>query len=339
VVLSSRVDGVRRQQTITFRTKAAALAYEREHEPPEQPTRATVAEYIASWIAQRAALDPRTVMGYRSLLRNHVAPTIGHLPLAALLPHHAEALYHQMRTLPRRSRSKQPDAAPPPPVGERTVRRVHDLLSAALHAALRMGFIARNPLDRVDSPKPPKPETMSLSATEARGLPERLSGPYRLAALIALYTGLRRSELCGLRWGDIDGPLLTVRRKLGVLEHGVLHPGKPKTAASARTIVLPAVLLDALTPGEPEHYVLTNRAGPLHPDALTRAFRRVGLSLHQATRHTHASLLLAEGVPLVDVSARLGHADISITARTYAHVLAGRDHAVAEAIERALGGR
>lgn len=344
VTIEHRVGGVRQQLRKSFRRLADAQAYERVQAAEAVrdtlglPVKTPTSEYIAAWIAARSSrLQPNTTQNYRSLLTNYLEGTIGHIPLGELTARDIEALYGQLRVQPLRGGKGRP-------LSESTISHVHRLLTGALRAAVRTGLLRRNPLDQVEPPRPPKPDTGSLSVADAKALPGRLPEPYRTAALLALYTGLRRSEVCGLQWGDIDGDQLTVRRRVVQLIGGSLHVGDPKTASSNRTVTMPPTLVahlaarvSAESPRNPRHYVLTDDVLPLRPERLSAAFRRLGISLHQATRHTHATLLLAEGVPLPDVSARLGHADPSITARIYAHVLAGRDQATAAAFERAIG--
>jgi len=176
----------------------------------------------------------------------------------------------------------------------------------------------------------------------------------------AVLTGMRRSELCGLRWQDVDlvgGRLSVVNTLQRIKGHGMVE-GEPKTTRSRRSISLgsDAVALlhgvrglqieNQLEYGElwsNSGYVFTQPNGiPVVPDRVTRDFARLvrnaglpHLTFH-GLRHAHATLMLTSGVHLKIVSERLGHSNIAITADTYSHVLPGMQEAAAEAVERLL---
>jgi integrase len=164
-----------------------------------------------------------------------------------------------------------------------------------------------------------------------------------LGVYLAVYTGLRRSELCGLRWGDVDWEksVLHVRR-MRQFVRGREILDVPKTKRSIRDIALAEPQTEVLRSfhrraqvwshgrGERwnvESYVLSRPDGkPIYPDTLTHDLRKTlralnfpPISFHDL-RHTHATLLLESGVPLVTVSTRLGHSSIRLTADVYAHV-------------------
>lgn len=185
--------------------------------------------------------------------------------------------------------------------------------------------------------------------------------PFADAFLLLLYTGMRRSELTGLRWEGIDFESKTLR-VTGTLQRVTGHnllAGPPKTASSRRSIALgetPIALLHAIRGKQlalkedqgdlyhnPQGYVLTDLQGnPLDSNRLTREFRRIvkeaGLptaTLH-SLRHCHASLLLAEGVNIKAISERLGHSDVRLTLQVYSHLLPGLQASAAEALDRIL---
>jgi integrase len=180
--------------------------------------------------------------------------------------------------------------------------------------------------------------------------------PYRVAWIVLLATGIRRGELLGLRWSDLDldAGRLQVRRSLVSVGYE-LHVSEPKTDRGRRSIALDASSVAALRqhrkrqleqrvalglgrPG-PESLVIARPDGsPVHPDRLTKLFeaatKAAGLPrirLHDL-RHTHASLALAGGVHPKVVSERLGHASIAITLDTYSHAIPQLDQAAAETV-------
>ena len=161
---------------------------------------------------------------------------------------------------------------------------------------------------------------------------------YHTLVLLAIQTGLRRSELLGLRWTDVDlhTGALSVQRALIKLPSGKMVVTPPK-AGRGRVVVLPGESVLALRshkelqqadPQENGNFIFCHSNGnPLHPDLMTQTFKRIttkagvdGLRFHDL-RHTHASLMLTQGVHLKIVSERLGHSSIGITGDLYSHVL------------------
>jgi integrase len=177
-----------------------------------------------------------------------------------------------------------------------------------------------------------------------------------LPILIALYTGMRRGEILGLRWSDLDldNARLTVKQSLGQTRAGI-HFKKPKNKKSNRTIALSETLIDAFKkhrerqdktkalfgPDYPKHDLVLplNDGTPWPPDrftddyiAFTRRVTAREIRFHDL-RHTHASELLRRGIPLKTVSQRLGHANPTVTLDIYAHVMSGDDEKAAKTTE------
>lgn len=190
-------------------------------------------------------------------------------------------------------------------------------------------------------------EVRSWSADELRAfLDFTADTPLGLVWRLAAATGLRRGEFLGLRWCDVDldRRTITVRRALTVVD-GVARLKRPKTSRT-RTLTIDRVTAEALAAhrqaaavhaGDPEwDLVFTEDGRHVDPMRVTLEFRRAvrasGLpTLHlHSLRHTHASLLLAKGVPIKVVSERLGHATVALTLDIYAHVLPAQDGAAAD---------
>jgi integrase len=216
-------------------------------------------------------------------------------------------------------------------------------------------MIVRNPADAVTSPRVQRSEMQTWDEDEIKTFLEAIKdSPYHALFYTALYTGMRRNELLGLRWSDIDIPLslVHVNRSLLLLKNGEITFRTPKTSKGRRAIDLPPSLtlllkeyrekqaLDRAMLGIPltdNDLVFSQYDGkPLLPDSVTHAWiklvRRAGLKpirLHD-TRHTMASLMLKQGVHPKIVQERLGHASIQITLDTYSHVAPGLQKAAAE---------
>ena len=227
-----------------------------------------------------------------------------------------------------------------------TVKKAHALLRMILTAAVDSGLLTRSPARGVKLPRIERREMRFLTPSELSELLEAVQDRYRLLVKTAAYTGLRFGELARLRHSDLE-PLrrsITVRRGL-VEVSGRLHVEEPKTPAARRTVAIPAWLGEELAfhlAGTEALYVFTApRGGPLRRSG----FRdRVwvpatvwaglgGLRFHDL-RHTHAAILIAEGVHPKVIQARLGHASISTTLDRYGHLMDGLDEAAAEALPR-----
>jgi integrase len=222
------------------------------------------------------------------------------------------------------------------------VQHVHRTLSQALSHAVRLGVLFRNPAQQVKPPRPDRREIKILGKDEIGTLLEATKGTLLyLPVLVAITTGLRRGELLGLRWSDLDlkDGILTVNQSIERIK-GENAFRAPKTKTSRRSITLPAVTVQALQEHrlaqteerlrlglgrDPRGLVLTRADGqPLNPDAVSKAFERLIISIDvtrirlHGLRHTHISHLLMDGVHVKVVSERAGHANINITLSTYA---------------------
>lgn len=245
----------------------------------------------------------------------------------------------------------------------KTLLHYHRFLSAMLETAVQWQYISSNPCARVKPPRASHTETAYLDETQVAQLLQALDGEppqYRTVVLLLLNTGLRRGELCGLEWTDVDleHGILSVRRNSLYLPGRGVYTDTPKTKSSARTIKLPSSCIPLLKQhrdwqeeyraslGDQWHEsgrIFTSADGsPIHPDTLTSWFsnfiKRHGLpkvTLH-GLRHTNASLLIAAGTNIRTVSGRLGHAQTSTTANIYAHVIQSADAIAAEALENIL---
>lgn len=339
--------GKRRRRTVYGRTKAEVLRklVDLQHEALTgaltEPNRLTVAVFLASWLQDvaRARVRPSTLARYSGLVQKHVAPYIGGLQLRKVTPLVLQRLYSQL----------EKDGASP-----RTRELVHVVLHAAFKHARRVNLLRENPADLVDKPRAPKRSMRALSREEAAALLGAAKGD-RLEALyvLAVTLGLRQGELLALRWEDVDlrQGTLTVRHTQQEL-NGRLLVSEPKTAASRRTIPLPGRVKTALhehrkrmlAEGLRSEWVFCDtRGGPLRRSNLTRRsfwplLERAGLPrirFHDL-RHTAATLLLEQGVPLKTVQALLGHSTIAVTADTYAHVTPAMERQAVAAMDAIL---
>ncbi|HYE08700.1 MAG TPA: tyrosine-type recombinase/integrase, partial [Patescibacteria group bacterium] len=228
----------------------------------------------------------------------------------------------------------------------------HRLISKILNTAVEWQVILSNPCNRVKPPKSKRIEAKYLDEIEAALLLERLENEnfqYHTMIKLLLYTGIRRGELCGLEWKDIDfdNQVMHIRRTSLYLPGKGIFVDDTKSMTSERSIKLPQSAIDILK--EFNHYqeqqklevgdnwidndrLFTSWDGqPIHPHTISGWFRKFiyknnlpSVSIH-SLRHTNATLLIASGVPIKTVSHRLGHAQTSTTANIYAHAIRSAD--------------
>ena len=224
------------------------------------------------------------------------------------------------------------------PLSPRTVLQVHRVLSKALNDAVRLEIVARNVLNAVEPPRTTKYQAQYLNWEESHAFLDQITDPLRQTlVLLAIQTGLRRSEILGLHWRDINFSerTLSVQRALIKLASGATQLKEPKNG-SGRVVDLPTESIDALrahreqnqeNPGNGNFVFCHSDGSPLDPDLVSKWFKVVARSAGQQElrlhdlRHTHATLMLSKGVHLKVVSERLGHSSIAITGDLYSHML------------------
>lgn len=248
------------------------------------------------------------------------------------------------------------------PLKPGTIHTYHRVLSAVLFRAVKWKYIEHNPAERADLPSIAHRRAAYLDEPDARRLLELLQEErilWRAVITFDLLSGLRRAEFLGLRWCDVDldHQLIHIRQTWNYLPTEGCYVDTPKTANSERPLRISrtAVLLlleykrwqdaqrEALGDAwlDTDGRVFTNEEGkPMFPDAVTQWFskfvKRTGLpkvTIH-SLRHTYASLMIADGAPLVVVSHNLGHAQTSTTSNIYSHVIAAAEAKAAEAFDR-----
>jgi integrase len=297
------------------------------------PGRLTVGQYLEEWLAGKGKLRPSTRASYRQHLSLYLKPALGQVRITDLRANHVEAMVQSLRHEPHC-------------VGVATTRRVFATLRGALNKAQRQGLIAVNPCSFVEleSEEEHRRPTQVWTAAQVGGFLDAIS-EHRLALLFELTVkaGLRRGEVIGLRWSDVDldDAVMFVAQSV-VQVGGALHVGTPKTKKSMRRVPLDDETVASLRAHRRRQLEERVFAGAgwkdtdrvfvrpdgegLVPEYVSRAFRNLTrqsglppIRLHEL-RHTSASLALAAGVPMRVVSERLGHSTIGITQNLYTHV-------------------
>jgi integrase len=347
-------DGTRKTRYATARgsyqdaqKELTRLLGERDRGALTDPTNSTVAEYLRAWLASSTRQSIKTLERYHQLAEKQIIPHLGGTKIQKLTVESVR-LWH--RTLLDGGLSS------------RTVGHAHRLLKLSLASAVRSGTLARN-VAAVEAP--PKFEAKEIEVLNPDQITAVLTGlkDHSLHPLVslALATGMRRGELLALQWRDVDLDAGTVRVERAVEEtrRAGLRVKPPKTSRGKRTIALPSNAVATLRAhkvqqlqlrlqigmGRPEPDALvftTNEGAMLSPDNIsnnwTRICRARGLPhvTFHALRHTHASVLIREGVDILTISRRLGHSKASITLDVYGHMIRGADEAAARAIEKAM---
>ena len=337
--------GRRRQRTKGgYKTKKAAeqalaeaIGQWRAGRLPQRSTH-TLSHFLQEeWLpAVKPRLRPSTWANYRTYTAAYVVPILGEVKLQALTPVQLNHLYAFLLARGRRKTIGSGEAGLAP----KTVRNVHVMLHSALHDAMRWGYLVRNVAEAADPPAARTPEQkvwspQELGAFLAYVRDDRL---YALWLLVAT-TGMRRGELAGLRWVDIDFDHATVSPTIPrvVVDHEV-HDSAPKTERARRRLALDPVTLAALQAQRQRQaedrqavgaryrdhgYVFTWPDGrPLHPENIANWFeqhtRAAGLPrirLHDV-RHSYATAALKAGISAKVISERLGHASVAFTLQT-----------------------
>jgi integrase len=324
-----------------------------------EPSKLSLDAYLRRWLAGLAATGRRasTIAGYRQTLGAYVLGTeLGATPLQAVTALDLDRLYAHLATAGNRKGEA---------LSLRTVRYVHTIIGKALADAVRQGLLQRNPARLANPPKASatRAPEMSVWAPEelAAFLAHVAEHEHRHLFRLAALTGMRRGEICGLRWADVDldGGRITVRQSITAVG-GTPVVGDVKSARSRRSVDLDAGTVTAMRAHRKDQaaerllvgagyrdqgYVFATPTGEAwHPDSISGWFERAvaasglpRIRLHDL-RHSHATHLLMAGTNPKVVSERLGHASVAFTLDTYGHVLPGQQADAATAVAALLGG-
>ncbi len=345
--------GKRKQQWVTVRgtkkqaeTRLAELQHQLDGGGYIKPTRETFGTFLQRWLDDYISTQIRatTLEAYQQRGK-HLIDGLGHIPVSELREEHIHKYYRE------KSKTLSPG----------TLIKHHNLLRSALSQGVIWRTLTRNVAEAVKPPKVSRKEMRALTGPEVHRMLEACEDTAWHSIFHTLtWTGLRRSELLGLRWKDVDLILASLRVVQSVqrLNTGEFIVQEPKTASGRRTIALsPASCLvlrehrekqeaDATLLGRQlaeDDLVFSHPDGsPRDPSTLTLAFRRLtrrigldGVRLHDL-RHTMASLYLEQGVNPKTVAERLGHASVTITLDLYSHCLPGVQEAAAVQFDTAM---
>ena len=340
----------------TDRAEAAALvarlAAERDGRNDEVRSLTFGAYLTHHWLpAKRLELRVSTHRSYVHKTQRHILPTLGRKRLRRLRPEDLERLYNAMLQPKDGTRALAP----------KTVYEVHLIIRGALDHALRRGLVSRNVALAASAPKLraiPKPEQKTWTADELQAFLRAAAGHRLFPALwLSANTGMRRSELLGLKWSDLDVAKKRLSINRGLVAVGYeLHESRGKTNNSRRCIDLDQTTLAVLAGwrtlqaaefaavgiDDPGWMFTSASGGPVHPHSISQTFDRivrrspVPVIPFHGLRHTHASLLIANDVDAKVASERLGHSEFVFTVQSYQHTFPGMHTDAARVIEALL---
>ena len=319
-----------------------------------RPSKESLSSFMARWMETyaRPAVGAVTADGYAGLIRRYLEPSVGNIALGDLRPDHILDLYTMLRSPERQ----------PKPLGEQTLLNLHRMLKEALGHAVRWRWIARNPAADIDSPKPRRRNITSLNRNQYQIFLDAVEeSPYRDIFVVDLNSGLRRSEILGLRWPAVyldEGYAAVVQGLQRVPSKGLVElPVKSDT--SRRVVYLDDPMIELLRglkirqieqglqigqQWDGRGFVFCRVDGsPFDPAYVSRDFTArmkaaglTGLTLH-GLRHTNVSGTIASS-GLKAASERAGHSSVQVTGDIYGHVEPEQQRAAAPKFTEYMNG-
>ena len=347
----------------------AALAALNNHEYLE-PTKLTVEEWLKVWEQEYlVGVKPFTKLNYTQHIRNHIIPALGNRKIQQLSGPDIQRFYNQLLREggkicchDKDGNILKKDGKPvyeSAPLSAKTVKNIHGVLHKALEKAVKLGYIRTNPADSCELGRVEKKEIRPLDSEDITRLMEAVQNhPFRALFLTTLFTGMRRGEVCGLRWDcvDLEHGTITINKQLQNI------PGQPGSYrlvstknGKGRTLKVSHFVVDLLCQQKAEQekmrrlvgelwhnegYVFCNAVGQhLSPSTVYHNFKRIASDigmpdarLHDL-RHSYAVASLRAGDDIKTVQSNLGHHTASFTLDVYGHVTAQMQQASADRMD------
>ncbi|MDC0763515.1 tyrosine-type recombinase/integrase [Brevibacillus sp. AG] len=310
-----------------------------------EPSKKMFQDYLNEWIKTKRNLGEQTLELYESYLRTHIIPILGQIPILKLTAHDIEMFLNSLH-------DKGLSAS--------TVKRIFSVVNASLNSAELKGIVAKNVANRVE--KPQASSRRQLVVWEPEFVSDflektRYASRYWIAVYLAVMTGMRQGEILGLRWSDIDFENRNLTIQQTVNRHREIKDGA-KTKKSVRSVALSPETIEVLKEHRklivqervelgPEYQnndlvVCTQFGGPTTQRAIQKVWpsflKKTGapkITFHDL-RHTHASLLIKQGVHIKVISERLGHSSITITMDKYGHLMPNMQAEAADGLDSLL---
>lgn len=307
-----------------------------------EPSSIAYKEHLLDWYkSKKNSINIQTAGTYDSIIHHRILPSLGHESLSSLTPIHLQNYVNELN-----------DEG----LASATIKKIYNIIKSSLDYAVNMELLPSNPIKKIQLPKDKKTEMTVWEVAEMKiFLKVAKKDRFYIAFHLAITTGMRRGEILGLRWKDIDfhKGVLYVRQTLS--KDGKQFIAGAKTASSVRSITLPNETLLTLQthkvgiskerlkygPDYMDHdlVVCTTKGTPVNPNNLKRTYntliKEAGVTkirFHDL-RHSHATMLLEQGVHAKVISERLGHSNIKTTLDIYSHVLPNMQEEAANQID------
>lgn len=345
-----------------FKTKKEAekalseALYKVENGSYINPESITVSEYLTDWLKIYAEpnLSPTTIDGYRVNIQNHINPYIGNIPIQKLRPINIQELYNQLKANGRYDGKGGLSA--------KSILYVHRVLREGLEHAVCNQLLSRNPANDVKPPSVEKYSAQVMNSGEILTLLKAVKdSEYELPFALSALLGLRRGEVLGLQWSDINfnDQTININNQIIPTSKGIISK-KPKSKDSIRSIPIPAVILKMIR--KQQKHQMENKlicgqsysdnnlvcckvdGSPYSPTYFTKVFTKIlkenGLKhiRYHDLRHSAATNMLKNGVDIKTVSTILGHSTIGITLDIYSHVENSMKKDALDKVQRAIFG-
>lgn len=315
------------------------------------PARVTFGEYFEEWLSSRDNIEDTTKNLYESFFSKHINEKLGHIPLSKLSPLDIKKFISQLRTKG---------------LGDETVKRIFNTVSASLNAAETLEIIGRNPASKIpkeDRPKVEKKERQIWSNESVKQVLSNSKGStrYWIAFFVAVMTGMRQGEIFGLKWSDIDFDRNTIHIRRS-LRKDTAELKKVKTESSVRVISISPLtaaflqehryIIEAEKKQHGRYYedndlvVCSKKGTPARASKVLEIWYTLcdkfkpehepRITFHDL-RHQSASIMLNEREDIRVVSKRLGHSTVTTTLNTYSHLLPTGQEAAVLSLDRTIG--
>ena len=325
----------------------------------------TLREFIETqWLMDTEVKDlaPKTLSRYMDMLNQRILPEIGHLKLSDINHNHIVKLYEAMQQDGSRLDGREGG------LSNKTILHHHRLLSKIFNTAVLWELIQASPMKMVKPPKATRKiishydDEQVLMLIECLNTLDESQYKYKVLTMLALFTGMRREEILGTEWQDINfkDKTITISRSSQYIPSKGVFTKEPKTETSKRTITVPSSIIELLENykhhqqkeiqqltglWQPSNRLFTAWNGePMNPDTVTDWFGKF-IKLHNlphvtfhGLRHTNISMLIAEGVDIRTIATRAGHANPTTTLNQYSYMLRRSDQIAADSLEKRITG-
>ena len=316
----------------------------------------TLGDWLDKWIKEYVILTlrPNTVYGYERIVKNQIKPYLGERPLSSLTANEIQKFYNTIKKQGRVNSDKIRGKE----LADSMVRKVHTLLHEALDMAVQQRLLVSNPTNGTTVPKNNYKEKQILNDEQLNRFMEVIKSDEKWYDFFytEITTGLRKGEICGLKWEDFDESKgrLKIKRSVGRLKDGVLPIGDTKTETGMREIILPPSTIELLKTRKEKaisDWIFPNFYHPENPINPESAYNHLKVILKKAElplirfhdlRHTFATHAIAGGVDAKTLSGILGHTNASFTLDTYTHVTTDMQKSAAKIVgnfmDKIIGG-